>query len=197
MRHSIFQATFFIFMLCGSASAHDVPVFADAGPVQKVRVSGLGQFDYQRLFEVVGEPGESMDTFAKRLGPSLRAYSDATGFEACGVIATDGERFGIVVGSNHSHIGCANFHSMVPRGMRDTGETIHSHGTVDRFSPNGNDRVLQGQHFHGLPIVRSVRGQRLDAFSQMDYNGGPGYLATPTGVIHQRGHGTSRHVHAH
>ena len=163
-----------------------------AGPVERVRVSGIGQFAYQRLFEAVSEPGESMDSFARRVGPALRAYSDATGFEACGVLATDGERFGVIVGSNHSHIACANFHGKVPAGMRDTGETIHSHGKTERFNANRNDTVLAGQHFHGKPGVRTVAGQQLDAFSDTDYESGAGYLATPSGVLHQRGKGTSR-----
>lgn len=187
------------FLACGQAWADGGSIPSggiEQMEVQRLNVAGLGRIDYLRLFEAVSEPGESLDAFALRLGPRLRAYSDATGFEACGVLATDGERFGVVVGSNQSHIACANFERFVPAGMKPTGQTIHSHGVEGRFNANRMDVALQGQHFHGKPGVRSVAGQTLDAFSAMDYDGGPGYLATPAGVIHQAGKkGTSRTVH--
>lgn len=185
------------FLACGQAWAHGGST-SEGGiepeQVQRINVAGLGRIEYLRLFEATSEPGETLDAFAVRLGPRLRAYSDATGFEACGVLATDGERFGVVVGSNQSHIACANFDRFTPVGMKPTGQTIHSHGVEGRFNANRMDVALQGQHFHGKPGVRGVAGQTLDAFSTMDYDGGPGYLATPTGVIHQKGKGTSRTV---
>lgn len=165
-----------------------------ADDVQRVRIPGIGVVDYQRLFEVVSEPGESMDAFALRIGPRLRAYSDETGYEACGVLATDGELFGVVIGSNRAHIACANFNAFRPIGMKPTGQTIHSHGVDGRFHANRNDVALQGQFFAGQMGIKSVAGQKLNAFSNMDYEGGPGYLATPTGVIHQQGEGTVRQV---
>lgn len=163
--------------------------------IERIQIRGIGTVDYQHLFTAISEPGESMDHFAFRLAPRLREFSDATGFEACGVIATDGERFGAVIGSNHAHIACANFSSKVPAGMEPTTQTIHSHGTDQQFSANRNDKALQGEQLAGARGgIRGVAGQRLDAFSAMDYHGGPGYLATPNGVIHQRGRGTSREV---
>ena len=101
-----------------------------AGEVQRIRIPGLGMLDYQRLFEVVSEPGESLDAFALRISPRLRDFSDESEFEACGVIATDGQGgYGIVVGTNRSHIACANFFlSRLPAGMKATEQTIHSHG---------------------------------------------------------------------
>lgn len=165
-----------------------------ADDVQRVRIPGIGVVDYQRLFEVVSEPGESLDAFALRIGPRLRAYSDDTGYEACGVLATDGERFGVVIGSNRAHVACANFDAFRPASMKPTGQTIHSHGVEGRFHANRNDVALQGQLFAGQMGIKSVAGQKLDDFSRMDYDSGPGYLATPSGVIHQRGDGTKRQV---
>lgn len=161
---------------------------------QRIRIPGIGVVEYQRLFEAVSEPGETMDEFAARIGPRLREFSDQTGFEACGVIATDGQRFGVVIGSNRSHVACANFTSKVPVGMQATEETIHSHGRNRSFNANRNDVALQGQFFHGQVGLRGVAGQNVREFSAMDYEGGPGYLATPNGVIHQRGQGTTRTV---
>ena len=172
------------------------PVLAsDYGPIERVQIRGLGTVDYQHLFTDTGAPGESMDDFAARIAPRLRAYSDETGFEACGVIASDGERFGAVIGSNRAHIACANFAAKVPAGMRATGETIHSHGTDRAFSANRNDKALSPEQMAGARSgIRGVAGQRLDAFSAMDYHGGPGYLATPGGILHQHGKGTARTV---
>lgn len=169
----------------------------DYGPVERVQIPGIGAVDYQHLFTETSQPGESMDAFALRLGPRLRQFSDETGFEACGVLATDGERFGVVVGSNRSHIACANFHSKVPAGMRATGQTIHSHGKERGVRANRNDLALNGEIGHGQGGIRRVAGQTLDAFSATDYDGGPGYLAAPQGVVlHQHGKGTSRRVAA-
>lgn len=166
-----------------------------AGPVERVHVNGIGQLDYQRLFEAVSEPGESMDVFARRVGPALRAYSDATGFEACGVLATDGERFGVVVGSNHAQVACANFSSKVPERMASTGVTIHSHGKAGRRRANRNDLRMMGRGEMRLDRAGMMSGQSLTAFSEMDFAGGPGYLAIPGGVIFQEGtHASVRRV---
>ncbi len=166
----------------------------DRAPVEYVRIPGRGRVAYQFLFEEISEPGESLDSFASRIGPRLRAYSEETGYEACGVLATDGELFGVVIGSNLAHIACANFNAFRPIGMKPTGQTIHSHGVDERFYANRNDVALQGQLLGGGKGIKSVAGQKLNAFSNMDYEGGPGYLATPTGVIHQQGEGTVRQV---
>lgn len=117
---------------------------AKARPRERISIPGLGVVDYEFLFEVVGQEEQTMDDFASEIGPRLREFSDRTGFEACGVIATDGQRFGAVIGSNRSHVACANFSSKVPAGMRDTGETIHSHGRERGFKANRNDLTLQG-----------------------------------------------------
>lgn len=161
---------------------------------ERIRIPGMGVVDYEFVFEAVSEPGESMDAFAARIGPQLREFSDRTGYEACGVIATDGQRFGAVIGSNRSHVACANFSAKVPAGMRATEETIHSHGLERGFRANRNDLTLQGQMFAGKAGLRGVAGQRLAEFSEMDYEGGPGYLATPSGVLYQSGKGTVRSV---
>lgn len=165
----------------------------EPGPVEQISVPGLGRVPYQRLFEVVSEPGESLDTFAARIGPRLRAYSDATAFEACGVLATDGTRLGVVIGTNGAHIACANFESKVPNGMRSTGQTIHSHGGEKSFNANRADKALLGGQLGGRAVA-TVHGQTLDAFSPLDFDGGPGYLATPTGMKHQDGTSQVRDV---
>ncbi|MBN8224822.1 MAG: hypothetical protein J0L89_08405 [Xanthomonadales bacterium] len=190
------------FLACGQAWANGgsiPPSGIEPGEVQRLQVPGIGRLDYQRLFEALSDPGESLDAFVLRISPRLRAYSDETGFEACGVLATNGERFGVVVGSNRAHIACANFDSFTPTGMTPTGQTIHSHGKDRPSRANKNDLALMGQQLAALggagKAMVTVAGQALDAFSSTDFHGGPGYLATPAGVLHQQGHPNSvRHV---
>lgn len=184
-------------VLAASVFAGNAQAQETYGPVEKINIPGIGRVDYQFLFTEISAAGESLDAFALRIGPRLRAFSDETGFEACGVLATDGTRFGVVVGSNHSHIACANFHSKVPEGMSSTNETIHTHGKEKVLTNNRNDRALQGQAFHGQRVLRAVAGQNIREFSNMDYDGGAGYLATPEGVKHQKGAGTTRTLEAH
>lgn len=149
--------------------------------IKRVEVPGLGTIDYLRLFEAVSEPGESLDNFALRIGPNLRAFSDDTGFEACGIIASDGERFGVIVGSSQAHALCANFTDKVPEGMKANGQTIHSHPRGDSYKINATDRAFLGPLYRiGDRYTRSNRG----VFSADDFSAGPGYLVSPSGAIY-------------
>ena len=173
-----FPLIFSLCLLSGSVFAHE----GAENPVERVNVPGIGSLSYQRLFEAVSEPGESLDGFVLRIAPRLRAYSDATGYEACGVLATDGERFGVVVGTNHSHIACVNFSVYRPIGMTSYKKTMHSHGVEGKFKPNNADITLQGQHMSGRYLrINTVHGQKLAEFSDDDFRSGPGYLAAPEG----------------
>lgn len=170
---------------------------------ERVHIEGVGRVPYSMLFEVVSEPGETMDAFALRLAPRLRAFSDETGHEACGAIgrAADG-RLGAVIGSNGSHVACAVFGAKVPAGMVATGQSIHSHGGERAARANKADLALMGKHLAEMGgagrAAVYVNGQTLDAFSQVDFHGGPGYLAIPGArVLHQSGTPHSvRVVHA-
>ena len=91
----------------------------DRAPVEYVRIPGIGRVAYQFLFEELSEPGESLDSFASRIGPRLRDYTAGAGYEACGVIASDGAgRYGVVIGTSRGHTVCVNFNARVPEGMR-------------------------------------------------------------------------------
>jgi len=48
-----------------------------SNPIERIQIPGIGTVDYQRLFEEVSHPGESMDDFALRVGPRLRAPGNA------------------------------------------------------------------------------------------------------------------------
>lgn len=163
------------------------PVMAEPGAIQQVQTAG-GVVEFERLFEAVGEPGESPDALALRVAPRLRAYSDATGFEACGVLATDGARFGVVVGSTRSHAACGSFLEAVPAGMEATAETIHSHRTGGVYRANENDAALMGGR-----VGQRFKSASPDEFSREDFHA-PGYLVGARGVWHQAGRRTARQV---
>ena len=154
------------------------------GPKERVTVAGIGHMSYQRLFQLISEPNESLDDFLLRVGPKLRAFSDATGMEACGEIAQGDGRYGIIGGTSYSHLGCAIFSIKVPQGMTALGVGIHSHGGKSQFKQNREDRIFSGVEDDPRAIGHAVvYGQDLGAFSQQDQAIGRGYLATPDGVL--------------
>ena len=158
-----------------------------------VDVPGYGVISYKALFEMHSEAGESMDAFAMRVAPRLRAFSDETHFEACGVIAVAADgRFGVIVGTNESHIGCVNAHELIPEGMTSTQQTIHSHGTDATVRPNKSDLALYekylGKYGMGYNTGRprafmKLSGQDVNYFSDQDHYGEDGYLAAGSGEV--------------
>ncbi|EMR0604057.1 DUF4329 domain-containing protein [Stenotrophomonas sp. Sm3212] len=172
---------------------------AVAGEVEKVAVPNVGTITYEHLFDAVSEANEGLDDFMARISPRLRAFSDETGFEACGVVARNDEgRFAVAIGTNHSHVACVNFASKVPQGFQPTMETIHSHGGEKTFAASATDIALLGKDAFGSRSRTSLRvtGQNLHMFSKTDYHGGAGYLATPNGAIYQNGPKSVREVAA-
>jgi hypothetical protein len=170
------------------------PVISSDSPVAgRVDVSGL---PYEHVADLSSTPSESKNAFLLRIAPQLRAYSDRTGFEACGFIATDGQgRFSVVLGSSLSHIGCANDPQRRMSGTISTGETIHSHGRPGlRVRLNAADVLMMGNPSNP---PHYVGGSDLSHFSDADFAVPGGYLATPTGLIHQAGAGAVETVGAY
>lgn len=153
--------------------------------------AGISQYQarhlpFTTLETVVSAQGQSFDSFLLEVGQTLRAYSDKSGYEACGMLAKTPSGYGIVVTTTGSHIGCVIHPDVLPDGMVSMGVTIHSHGR-DRMVPmNRQDRRLAGISPED-ELRYQVVGQDLFHFSPTDYAGGPGYLATPNGVIYQDG----------
>lgn len=153
-----------------------------------LNLPGYGRVSYEQLFEDQSQEGETLDAFMLRVAPKLRAYSDKTKYEACAAIASDGQRFGVIVGTNRAHVACAVLHEQVPEGMKTIGESIHSHGGEGSFSSTRSDMALMGPALaqaKSLGKRKVVHGQVLDQFSEVDFQAGPGYLATPDGLLHQ------------
>lgn len=153
---------------------------------------------YEHINTLISRPGETKNQFLIRIAPQLRAYSDRTGFEACGVIGSNQKGlFGVVLGSNHSHLACANNSNLMPQGMTSIDETIHSHGSNRSFQMSRVDKLFTGRSDNGSIVSMSLatrHGQILDHFSPQDFNGGWGYLATPEGLLFQKGKGTETKV---
>lgn len=149
---------------------------------------------YTHIATEISLPGESENAFLTRIAPELVAYSAKTHFEACGKVATDGHgRYGVVIGSNGSHLACVEYNDKVPEGMTTDGTTIHSHARC-RFSMNHVDKVLNpslAAISDSRPVPLVMDGEDLYHFSQQDFLSGPGYLATPNGVIYQNGSSNS------
>ena len=76
-----------------SALAHE----GATNPIEQIDVRGLGRLEYQHLFTEASVEGETLDAFVLRISPRLRAFSDATGFEACVGVARRGDRHGVVM----------------------------------------------------------------------------------------------------
>lgn len=167
--------------------ALSVPANAQTAANNTINAMALHAMPYEALGTYTSTPGETEVQFLERMRPVLRAFSDSTQFEACAEIAStaDGKSWGILLGSSKSHLGCVVYPGRVPAGMAATGVTIHSHGGSKGFGMNRADRLLTGTPDMGRYVW--IDAQRLDHFSPTDFAGGPGYLATPTGLLYQDG----------
>jgi len=150
----------------------------------------FGRLPRTHLFDDVGAPGEAVDMFLQRVGPKLRAYSDATGFEACGAVGYSSATgtYSVSVGTNKSHIACAVHFAAVLPSFEATGESIHSHGGTRSFRMNRADKTFMSVPSDARSAATAfVYGQNIDTFSERDKAGSAGYLATSTGIIYHDG----------
>lgn len=177
---AVFQRIAFLVLALLANLAH-----ADSGGVlETIKIPGLGTVRHETLFEAVGEPGETADAFITRIAPQLHAYTARTGWEACGFLATDGERFGIVVGTQRGHTLCVNFRNRLPAGFQVTRYTVHSHSTQPTYRANRTDLLLLGV---SAGLGDKVRGDDPELFSEEDFAGAPGYMIGARAVWHQDG----------
>ena len=182
-------------MLIALTALATTAVAQEAKP-QTLSIQGIGQVQYLPLFEAVAEDGETADSFVARIAPRLVAFSGETGFEACGVLGQDANgRVSVVVGTNRSHVACANIPSKVLEGYRPLALTLHSHGN-GAASLNRNDLRFLGieQDARSKSRNSQIYGQNRSRFSEQDMAGSAGYLATPEGVLHHDSRGTVRTV---
>jgi hypothetical protein len=141
--------------------------------------------------EYVSTPGESQPEFLARVGRAMRTFSDQTGFESCGSLASDvNDTFGIRIYTVRSHIGCVTDRADVPAGLEPLGQTLHTHGTRKTFFLNPAD-IVMGNGDLGSGKIRTADPNH---FSPDDYDRGQSFLATETQVLYQHGAGTATAV---
>jgi hypothetical protein len=172
-----------------AAIAPVAAIGADSPLNLTISQENAAKLPYTTLGTMASTPGQSFDDFLGDVGRALRAFSDRTKFEACGELAStpDKSRYGIVITTNKSHLGCVIRIGLIPDGMAQLGVTIHSHGGQGRFDMNRVDMKLAGVYDVASIMRIPISGENLYHFSPTDYAGGPGYLATPDGVIYQDG----------
>lgn len=140
-------------------------------------------FSFTNTYIAKSFDNENINDFIKRISPFVYDYSKNTGYETCGVIASNGQNYSIVMGSNQSHIVCLNIPNLTLEGYFPTGETLHTHPgpAGGSFVVNKTDKFILGP----LAPIKSVRGQ--GGFSEDDYKSGPGYVIENSRVLYQNG----------
>lgn len=143
---------------------------------------------------VHGEAGETLNQFVDRVGRIHQELVNATGYEYISVfgekqVPGDGgvqTLFGALVQTQGSHL--ASFGVYGPAGYNPitvNGQvlTMHNHG-LGGGQMNDIDKLVRPDlMFGGSLLAPRVPNQDLDSFSE--YDEGPGYLSTPSGVISQ------------
>lgn len=143
---------------------------------------------------IVSEPGESRDAFALRIAPVFRAFTAATGREACAAIcegtgAASGQ-WGVVPTTSMSEAHCVTT-TACPAGFKVIDESIHSHPIASRFTVCAVDQALMGK---SVKVGSRIGLPNVQGFSPQDFSGGAGYLVTKDTVLHQRGKSSVRSV---
>lgn len=133
-------------------------------------------------------PGETRSAFIQRAAEALDVFTQENQYEGCSRlwVSPEGNRWGVGLVSNQSHIGCTLLDKAPFEGLVATQESIHSHPTVERYRVNRQDRIFQGMKSR-LNQVKSVEGSR---FSDADFKSGPGYMVHDGKLYHQAGGGT-------
>lgn len=157
-----------------------VPGFALAGGTPSP-----APWPQELLGDYISEQGETRDAFVLRVSPVLERFTKATGFEACGVLATDGQRFGVRLASIGSVLACELRASEVPAGMSALNVSIHSHpaGVVQLTRAEIRRAAMAGNR-----ALAGGRAQKvMPGFSNPDFASGPGYLVADGKVYFQMG----------
>lgn len=148
----------------------------------------LHQLPVESVANLTSASGESLKDFLLNdVRPALRNFSDKTKFEGCGELAFNSatKQYSVMLFSNKSHLACVEDASKVLPGYNAINVTIHSHGVNKVFYMNASDKIFTGQEENDNLIP--IHGENLEHFSATDFQGGAGFLATPTTVRFQNG----------
>lgn len=142
---------------------------------------------------VVSREAENEQAFLLRAAPVLRDFTASTGFESCAQLCRNDRRIGLAVYTSGSHIGCMVV-NICPRGMMETGETMHSHSSKKSFTPNTADRIFAPFRKQRAPKLEVPSPGEVAIFSRADYKAGPGYVVDGGVLWYQQGAGTDQKI---
>ena len=144
-----------------------------------------------QLVTLVSNEGEDKTVFLARAGRFFHNYTQNNGYEACAKIcrAADNTKFGLVVTTNQSHIGCLVVSKCPDATPVGTGESIHSHPMTGVFQANAADELFRKVTSSNASKLRRqsysrVHGDNQSKFSDTDRASGPGYLVAAEQLLY-------------
>lgn len=170
-------------LVSGQAWAHDG---APQGGAQQ-------GWQRQHLGDYTSEPGESLVDFMRRTGQVLHEFTRDSGNEACGAVASDGQRFSVSLYTDGVPHGCAIHTSEVLEGFEFAGETLHSHPWQKILTMTPAARAWSRFHGDGHNGATTLRNDGAGGFSRADYASGPGWLVAKGQLLHQAAGKTTRY----
>lgn len=167
------------------------PAWAHGGSIPP---TGIKQgWERQHLADYVSEPGEALPDFLRRTGRVLHDFTRQSGHEACGAIASDGQRFSLRLYTDGVPHGCAIRTSEVLEGFAFTGETIHSHPWQKVLTMTPAARAWSHFDKDGNAGAPTLRNDGATGFSKADRANGDGWLAAGGALLHLVNGKTERH----
>jgi hypothetical protein len=180
-----FRSIFLTLLVFGST-----PLFAtesgNPGGFQLKRPSSIRIEPVQVLEST---PGETREAFLRRANDFMVAWTDEHNFEVCAAVceSTSGNAWVLPLTTSRSHLGCAVNHRSCPVDFSSNRLTIHTHADTSGFRVTKADAQFTGGRLReGMNVT--LRTDK-DVFSTTDFAGGPGFLATPKGLLFQEGPG--------
>ncbi|AIL06806.1 MULTISPECIES: hypothetical protein [Stenotrophomonas] len=141
-------------------------------------------WERQHLGDHVSEPGEALPDFLRRTGRVLHDYTRQSGNEACGAIASDGQRFSLRLYTDGVPHGCVIRTSEVMEGSAFTGETIHSHPWQKVLTMTPAARAWSHFYKDGNAGAPTLRNDGAVGFSKADRANGDGWLIAGGQLLH-------------
>lgn len=167
------------------------PASAQGGSIPP---TGIKQgWERQHLGDYSSEPGEALADFLIRSGRALHDFTRQSGNEACGAIASDGQRFSFRLYTDGVPHGCAIRTSDVLEGFVFTGETIHSHPWQRLLTMTPAARAWSQFYRDGNAGAPTLRNDGAAGFSKADRANGNGWLVAGGTLLQLINGKTERH----
>ncbi|WP_241898440.1 hypothetical protein [Stenotrophomonas maltophilia] len=167
------------------------PAWAQGGSIPPTGIKQV--WERQHLGDYSSEPGEALPDFLRRTGRALHDFTRQSGNEACGAIASDGQRFSFRLYTDGVPHGCAIQTSAVLDGFAFTGETIHSHPWQKVLTMTRTARAWSQFYRDGHAGAPTLRNDGATGFSKADRANGDGWLVAGGQLLHLVNGKTQRH----